>query len=149
MPTPNQPKSSHDIFTHLSTVVARWAGSPQLCFGAMALILVWGLTGPVFHYSDTWQLAINTTTTIITFLMVFLIQNTQNRESEALHLKVDELIRANTSAHNRFMKLENLSQFELDVIKQQFELLAQQEEQDEAAIQDTLKDIHKDIQEKP
>ncbi|MDH4379017.1 MAG: low affinity iron permease family protein [Vampirovibrionales bacterium] len=130
MPTPSKPtKGVQDVFTHLSTVLARWAGSPQLCFGAMALILLWGLTGPLFNYSDTWQLAINTTTNIITFLMVFLIQNTQNRESEALHLKVDELIRANVTAHNRFMQLEDLSQRELDVIKDEFEKLAQQEEE--------------------
>ncbi|MFN8615094.1 MAG: low affinity iron permease family protein [Vampirovibrionales bacterium] len=87
-------------------VCPRWCPSgrapPQVCFAAVLVILVWGLTGPLFHFSDTWQLVINTSTTIVTFLMVFLIQNTQNRESEALHLKIDELIRSNDKPTNRF-----------------------------------------------
>lgn len=127
MPSPG-PSPHQDVFTRLSTLVSKWTGSPQVCFAAVLVILLWGLTGPLFHFSDTWQLVINTSTTIVTFLMVFLIQNTQNRESEALHLKIDELIRSNDKAHNRFMKLEDLSQHELDTIKRQFEAMAEEDE---------------------
>jgi low affinity Fe/Cu permease len=84
-------------------------GSPWAFFLALAIVVVWLLSGPVFHFSDTWQLVINTGTTIVTFLMVFLIQNTQNRDARAVHLKLDELIRATKRARNMFMDLETLS----------------------------------------
>jgi low affinity Fe/Cu permease len=90
------------------------------------LILVWAVTGPVFGFSDTWQLVINTGTTIVTFLMVFLIQNTQNRDSEAVQLKLDELIRAHKGAHNGLLDLEELTEEELNIIKARYETLARQ-----------------------
>ncbi len=86
---------------------------------------MWGLTGPVFHYSDTWQLVINTATTVITFLMVFLIQNTQNRDTKALHLKLDELLRGVGGARTSLVNLENLSDEELDGLQKQFERIKQ------------------------
>jgi low affinity Fe/Cu permease len=105
---------------------ARGTGHP-IAFGlAFATVVLWLATGPIFRFSDTWQLVINTATTIVTFLMVFLIQNTQNRDSEALQLKLDELIRATHSAHNALLDIEELSQNELDQIKRRFEELARQ-----------------------
>jgi low affinity Fe/Cu permease len=101
------------------------AGRP-LAFGlAMAVIVIWGATGPVFHYSDTWQLVINTSTTIVTFLMVFLIQNTQNRDSEAIQVKLDELIRATKGCHNALLDLEELEDLELNRIKGVYAHLAE------------------------
>ena len=88
---------------------------------AILIILIWGLTGPVFHYSDTWQLIINTGTTIVTFLMVFLIQNTQNRDAKAVHLKLDELIRALKNARNELIDLEKLADEDLTSLEKQFE----------------------------
>ena len=88
--------------------------------GAIVIIAVWALTGPAFHFSDTWQLIINTGTTIVTFLMVFLIQNTQNRDAKAVHLKLDELIRALRGARNNLVDLEKLSDEELKVLEEQF-----------------------------
>ena len=95
-------------------------GTAWAFIGALIIIAVWGLTGPVFHYSDTWQLIINTGTTIVTFLMVFLIQNTQNRDAKAMHLKLDELIRAIEGARNRLVDLEKLSDEELKKLEEQF-----------------------------
>src|SRR5688572_4395158 len=91
---------------------------------AFLIILAWALTGPIFHYSDTWQLVINTSTTIVTFLMVFLIQNTQNRDSEAMQIKLDELIRAMKGAHNALLDLEELEEAELDRIREDYAKLA-------------------------
>ena len=95
-------------------------GSAWAFAGAMLVILAWILTGPMFHFSDTWQLVINTATTIVTFLMVFLIQNTQNRDAKAVHLKLDELIRALKGARNELVDLENLSDKELRKLEKQF-----------------------------
>src|SRR5262245_24089040 len=107
--------------------VARWAsnalGRPQAFAIACAIVLAWALTGPIFRYSDTWQLIINTGTTIVTFLMVFLIQSTQNRDARALHLKLDELIRALKGARNRLVDLEELSDKELEKLRQEFHRL--------------------------
>ena len=91
---------------------------------AVATIVVWAVTGPLFAYSNGWQLVINTGTTIVTFLMVFLIQNTQNRDTEALHVKLDELIRASRGAHNALLDLEELDEEELDLIRADYEELA-------------------------
>jgi low affinity Fe/Cu permease len=99
-------------------------GSPWSFLLALGVVLIWAVTGPIFHFSDTWQLVINTGTTIITFLMVFLIQNTQNRDARALHLKLDELIRAGKGARNKLVNLEELTDEELDQLQQQFERLA-------------------------
>ena len=92
---------------------------------AVLIILAWAISGPYFHFSDTWQLVINTGTTIVTFLMVFLIQNTQNRDARAVHLKLDEIIRAIGKAHNNMINIENLSDEELQRLSQKFELLGQ------------------------
>ena len=103
---------------------ARWTGRPTAFGLALLLILVWGVTGPIFHFSDTWQLVINTGTTVVTFLMVFLIQNTQNRDSEAAQLKLDELLRATRGAHTALLDIEELSDEELDEIKRCYTELA-------------------------
>ena len=103
-------------------------GNPWCFFLAIAVIVVWALTGPLFHFSDTWQLIINTGTTIVTFLMVFLIQNTQNRDARAIHLKLDELIRAVHGARNKMMDLERLSDEELMELRQQFDRISRQGE---------------------
>src|SRR5712672_301977 len=105
------------VFAHRS---AAMLGSAWAFGGAVLVILVWILTGPTFHFSDTWQLIINTGTTIVTFLMVFLIQNTQNRDAYAIHLKLDELIRAVEGARNELVDLEDLSDEELGKIEEQF-----------------------------
>jgi low affinity Fe/Cu permease len=102
-------------------------GSPWAFIVAGVIILVWGITGPMFHYSDTWQLIINTGTTIVTFLMVFLIQNTQNRDARAMHLKLDELLRAVEGAHTGLVDLENCSDEELERLQKAFERLRERE----------------------
>ena len=96
--------------------------------GAVSIIVIWGLSGHVFHYSDTWQLIINTGTTIVTFLMVFLIQNTQNRDSKAIQLKLDEIIRSLSGARNRLMDLERLSDEDLQKFQDEFERLRKRSE---------------------
>jgi low affinity Fe/Cu permease len=112
-------------FTRFAKNAARFSGRP-ITFGiAVLVILIWAVTGPVFGFSDTWQLIINTGTTIITFLMVFLIQNTQNRDSEAIQIKLDELIRAIEGAHNSLLDLEELEEEELDKIRDSYEQLAE------------------------
>jgi len=105
-------------------------GSAWAFAGALLVILVWVLTGPAFHFSDTWQLIINTATTVITFLMVFLIQNTQNRDAKAVHLKLDEMIRALKGARNQLVDLENLSDEDLKKLEKQFQRLRQKAERD-------------------
>src|SRR6266513_4034364 len=106
------------------TRVAKWAshtsGRPSTFMVALAIIVVWLLTGPIFHFSDTWQLVINTSTTIITFLMVFLIQNTQNRDQEALQIKLDEVLRSMENAHTVLLDLEELDDEELDEIRRNY-----------------------------
>lgn len=110
-------------FRFCSRWVAEAVGSPWAFLVACLLILAWVVTGPLFHYSDTWQLVINTATTIVTFLMVFLIQNTQNRDTKALQLKLDELLRGVTGARTSLVSLENLSDEELDRLQKEFERL--------------------------
>src|SRR6187455_1170484 len=104
--------------------VTQWTGSIYAFFFAALTILVWAVTGPLFRFSDTWQLVINTGTTIITFLMVFLIQNTQNRDTEALQIKLDELLRVTKGAHVALLDLEELDDKELDHIRKDYEKLA-------------------------
>jgi low affinity Fe/Cu permease len=107
-------------FHIFSAKTSALAGTPWAFILAGLVIVVWGITGRMFHYSDTWQLVINTGTTIITFLMVFLIQNTQNRDARAIHLKLDELIRAKKGARNRLVDLENCTDDELEALEKEF-----------------------------
>jgi len=116
--------NSSNIFSRFSKWTARHSGQPITFVLACFVILGWMISGPLFHFSDTWQLVINTATTIVTFLMVFLIQNTQNRDSEAIQVKLDELIRASSKAHNALLDLEELSVEELDAIRDRYEKLA-------------------------
>jgi len=112
-------------FSRFAKSTARMSGRPATFALAAGVVVVWAITGPLFGFSDTWQLVINTGTTIVTFLMVFLIQNTQNRDSEAVHVKLDELIRANEAAHNALLDLEDLDEEELDRIREDYEKLAE------------------------
>jgi low affinity Fe/Cu permease len=112
-----------DLFSQAAHWTGRQCGRASVFMAAVVLIIVWAITGPFFHYSDTWQLIINTSTTIVTFLMVFLLQNTQNRDTAAIQLKLDELIRANKDARNAMLCLEDLSEEELKKVKVTFESL--------------------------
>jgi low affinity Fe/Cu permease len=122
-----------DAFRVFAQRSAAMLGSAWAFTGAVLVILVWLLTGPMFHFSDTWQLIINTATTVITFLMVFLIQNTQNRDAKAMHLKLDELIRAIKDARDELVDLEGLSDEELKKLEEQFRRLRKRAENDEAS----------------
>ena len=104
------------VFTRFATAVSKWTGRPPVFATCCLLVVLWAMSGPLFGFSDTWQLVINTSTTIITFLMVFLIQNTQNRDAVAIHLKLDELLRAVEGARTGMIDLENLSDDELEAI---------------------------------
>jgi low affinity Fe/Cu permease len=110
-------------FSGVARQAADALGTGWAFMAACALVLAWAVTGPIFHFSDGWQLVINTGTTIATFLMVFLIQNTQNRDARALHLKLDELIRSKHDARNRLIDLENSTDQEMDTLKRDFEVL--------------------------
>jgi low affinity Fe/Cu permease len=110
------------MFRKISTQVSNFTGHAMAFMIALSTIIIWLVTGPAFNYSDTWQLAINTGTTIITFLMVFLIQNTQNRDSRAMHLKLDELIKS-SKANNKFINLDDLSDKQLDQLEARFKSL--------------------------
>ena len=110
----------NEMFRRFANRTSEFTGSSWAFIISIAIIAIWAITGPMFHYSDTWQLIINTGTTIVTFLMVFLIQNTQNRDSHAIHLKLDELIRANQNARNRMMMLEELPEEELNELQEEF-----------------------------
>lgn len=109
------------VFEQIAQKVAQWAGRPIAFIAALTIVLLWGLTGPLFGYSDTWQLVINTSTTIVTFLMVFLIQNAQNRDASAIQAKLDEIIRAVSGARNEFIGIEHMTQDELEQIKRVLE----------------------------
>jgi low affinity Fe/Cu permease len=117
-------------FTKFAKRAARASGQPGAFLLAALAILAWLVTGPIFHYSDTWQLVINTGTTVVTFLMVFLIQNTQNRDSEAMQVKLDELIRAFEGAHNALLDLEELEEGDLDKIREHYARLAKAARED-------------------
>ena len=112
------------LFTRFAKATARISGRPATFICALLVIVVWAITGPLFDFNDTWQLVINTGTTIVTFLMVFLIQNTQNRDTEAMHVKLDEIIRAIEGADNALLDLEELEDDDLDRIRQDYEKLA-------------------------
>jgi low affinity Fe/Cu permease len=125
------------VFDGLATFSARLMGSGTAFGIALAIVAIWALTGPLFGYSDTWQLIINTGTTIVTFLMVFLIQNTQNRDSTSIQLKLDELIRATRGAHNAVFDLEEWSQQDLEKIRALYETLAKEARQSKNRLGDT------------
>src|SRR5215471_12346199 len=108
-------------YSRFAKKAAHFCGRPWVFVVAVGVIILWAISGPLFHFSDTWQLVINTGTTIVTFLMVFLIQNTQNRDTEAIQLKLDELIRANKGAHNALLDLEELEEEELNRIHDHYE----------------------------
>jgi low affinity Fe/Cu permease len=110
-------------FSDIAQITSREVGRPFVFALASATVLVWAITGPLFHFSDTWQLVINTGTTIVTFLMVFLIQNTQNRDTQAIQLKLDELIRSTKGAHNLLIDLEELDDEQLEQLRQTYERL--------------------------
>jgi low affinity Fe/Cu permease len=112
------------MFKRFASAASRATGKPITFVLAALIVVVWGVSGPLFGFSDTWQLVINTGTTIITFLMVFLIQNTQNRDSEAMHIKMDEMIRAIEGAHNALLDLEELEDDDLDRIRKRYRKLA-------------------------
>lgn len=111
-------------YSQFAKAASHFCGRPRVFVFAVGIIMVWIVTGPLFHFSDTWQLVINTGTTIITFLMVFLIQNTQNRDTEAIQVKLDELIRATKGAHNALMDLEELEEENLDGVRIKYRLIA-------------------------
>jgi low affinity Fe/Cu permease len=118
--------TSHEVFRRLAQRTAHGVGHPWAFSLALLVVVAWAVSGPLFGFSDTWQLVINTGTTIITFLMVFLIQNTQNRDSHAIHLKLDELIRANNKARNALLLAEELTEAELDELQAEYERLAKE-----------------------
>jgi low affinity Fe/Cu permease len=128
------PKKPQDAwsFSEMARRTACVLGTPTAFLLACATIVVWAVCGPVFGYSDTWQLVINTGTTVVTFLMVFLVQNTQNRDARALHLKLDELLRSVRDARNKLIDLENCSDEEIERIEAQFRALKKREERKHA-----------------
>ena len=121
-PKPNtvMAKNKKNLFEHFANWATNATGSPYAFIIAIGIIIIWGVTGPIFGYSDTWQLIINTGTTIITFLTVFLIQNTQNRDSKAIHLKLDEIIRSLDGARNQLIDLEDDNDEDIEKIKKEF-----------------------------
>jgi low affinity Fe/Cu permease len=125
-----RPTRSRSWFTRLAKVTSRASGRAAAFTLALGVILIWLATGPMFGFSDTWQLVINTGTTIVTFLMVFLIQNTQNRDTEALQVKLDELLRVTAGAHNALLDLEELEEYELDRIRGGYARLAERARED-------------------
>ena len=125
-------------YSQFAKSAAHFCGRPRVFVVAVLVIIVWIVTGPIFRYSDTWQLVINTGTTIITFLMVFLIQNTQNRDTEAIQVKLDELIRATKGAHNALLDLEELEEEALDAFRRKYQALASVAREDlRLGVQDT------------
>ncbi len=127
-------KKQH-FFERISNKITCWTGSPWAFILAFSTVLIWGISGPIFHFSDTWQLVINTGTTIITFLMVFLIQKTQNKDSKAIQLKLNELLAASRFASNRMVDIEDLTEEELDTLHKYYQKLSDVAERDD--------DIHK------
>jgi low affinity Fe/Cu permease len=131
-----------NVFAEIANYTAQAAGRALTFVIAALIVIVWAITGPIFHYSDTWQLVINTGTTIVTFLMVFLIQNSQNRDGAAIQVKLDELIRVST-AHNSFVGIEHLSDDELEEIRSKCERRAEAEKVAEATVKRTGKKARK------
>jgi low affinity Fe/Cu permease len=121
VPAETTARTTNDWFGRFAATSSGWLGSKWAFAGAVLIIVIWATTGPIFHFSDTWQLVINTGTTIVTFLMVFLIQNTQNRDARAINLKLNELIRAIDKARDQMIDIENLSDLELDELQARYE----------------------------
>ena len=115
---------ANDAYSAAAKAIARFSGRPVTFALAVGVVVLWVVTGPLFGFSDTWQLVINTGTTVVTFLMVFLIQNTQNRDTQAMQVKLDELIRVTKGAHNALLDLEELSEQELELFRAKYQLLA-------------------------
>ena len=133
------------MFTAAATRIAGFTGQPGAFVTAVGIIVLWSVTGPLFGYSDTWQLVVNTATTIVTFLMVFLIQNAQNRDAQALHLKLDELIRAQSGARNKMIDLENLTEKQLQRLQAEFDRICEEEDEEFAeAVDDALEERQKE-----
>lgn len=127
---PRKQHAINQLMERSATAVAHWTGTTSAFSLAFAVILVWGLTGPLFHFSDTWQLVINTGTTIVTFLMVFLIQRSQNKDSLAIHLKLNEIVAAVEGASNRLIDVESLTEQELNILHRHYGKLAQMAKRD-------------------
>ena len=117
----SQQSPRRSLFTRLSQATSHWAGKPQTFFVAVSVILLWALSGPFFGFNDTWQLVINTSTTIVTFLMVFIIQNSQNRDTAAMQIKLDELIVRLEGAREELLDLEELDEDKIEAIRKEFE----------------------------
>ncbi|AMP99300.1 Membrane protein [Pedobacter cryoconitis] len=124
-------KKKESFFEQLATKITCWTGSSAAFGIALLVVIVWGISGPIFKYSDTWQLVINTGTTIITFMMVFLIQKSQNKDSKAIQLKLNELIAASRHASNRMVDIEDLTEQELDVLHKYYQKLSDISEEDD------------------
>ncbi|MEO8809708.1 MAG: low affinity iron permease family protein [Rhodanobacter sp.] len=135
--------STRKLFRRFAAATSRQAGKPMAFILAVSLVVVWGATGPLFHYGDTWQLVINTSTTIITFLMVFLIQSSQNRDTGALQIKLDELIRT-SRAHNALLNLEELDEDDLERIRKHYCSLAEGARTSLDTIEDDACDLDND-----
>jgi low affinity Fe/Cu permease len=135
--------SARKLFRRFAEATSRYAGKPVAFILAVSLVAIWGLTGPLFHFGDTWQLVINTSTTIITFLMVFLIQSSQNRDTAALQIKLDELIRT-SKAHNALLDLEELDEEDLERIRKHYCELAKGAYKTIDTIEQDARDLHND-----
>jgi low affinity Fe/Cu permease len=136
------------VFENIATKITCWTGSSQAFLTAFSLVIIWAATGPLFGYSETWQLVINTGTTIITFLMVFLIQKSQNKESKALQLKLNELIAASRFASNRMVDIEDLTEAELDVLHKFYQKLSDSAQEDDSITDSHSIDAAEELQEK-
>jgi low affinity Fe/Cu permease len=139
----------NEFFRKFANKTSVAVGSSWAFIAAVTIIVVWAVTGPMFHYSDTWQLVINTGTTIITFLMVFLIQNTQNRDAKAIHLKLDELIKATKGAHNSMIDLDKLSDEQLKELEEEYKrICATEADAEESGDAIALKEVKQELDER-
>ena len=137
-----------EFFRKFAQRTSELVGSPGAFIGSLLLLIAWAVLGPLFHFSDTWQLVINTVTTVVTFLIVFLIQNTQNREAKALHLKLDELIRSIHGARNTMVNIEDLSDEKLELLQQQFKRISDHYSQGLGHVDEVAKVIENEKDEK-
>ena len=126
------------LFNNIATWIATAAGQPITFIGAVLIIVIWGISGPMFHFSDTWQLVVNTGTTIITFLMVFLIQNSQNRDGAAMQAKLDELLRAVDKAREQFIGIEHLTDQQIELVRTALERYAKDQQGKQKTADDTV-----------